>query len=59
MSEKNLMEFLQKIDKLNSIAELIKTNPKKKLELSRCNSHEEVIKLTKSWGFDISKRWGE
>ena len=59
MSEKNLEEFLKKIKNLNSIVELIKANPKKRLELSRCNNHEEVIKLTKSWGFDISKRWGE
>ena len=59
MSDKDLSNFLKKIEQLNQIAELIKNNPNKKLSLSKCKNHDEVIKLTTKWGFDISKRWGE
>ena len=59
MSEKDLSNFLKKIEQLNHIAELIKNNPSKKLSLSKCKNHEEVINLTTKWGFEIGKRWGE
>ncbi len=59
MSDKDLGNFLKKIEQLNQIAELIKNNPSKKLSLSKCQNHDEVIKLTTEWGFDIGKRWGE
>jgi len=59
MSDKDLSNFLKKIEQLNQIAELIKNNPSKKLSLSKCENHDEVIKLTTEWGFDIGKRWGE
>ena len=59
MSHKDLSNFLKKIEQLNQIAELIKNNPRKKLSLSKCKNHDEVIKLTSEWGFDIGKRWGE
>ena len=59
MAEKDLIRFLNKIDQLNLIAEMIKINPEKRLKLSRCKNHEEVIELTSSWGFRIDKRWGE
>tara|TARA_B100000945_G_scaffold20935_1_gene15019 strand:+ start:262 stop:444 length:183 start_codon:yes stop_codon:yes gene_type:complete len=59
MAEKDLNNFLKKIDQLKKISELIKRNPDKKKELSECSNHEEVINLTSKWGFDIGKRWGE
>lgn len=59
MAEKDLISFLNKIKQLNQIVNLIKNNPGKKEILSKCKNHEEVIKLTSSWGFDIGKRWGE
>lgn len=59
MAEKDLNNFLKKIDQLKKISELIKKNPYKKKELSECSNHEEVINLTSKWGFDIGKRWGE
>ena len=59
MSDKDLSNFLKKIEQLNQIAKLIKNNPIKKLSLSKCKNHDEVIKLTTEWGFDIGKRWGE
>ena len=59
MAEKDLINFLKKIEQLNKISELIKNNPLKKKELLDCKNHEEVINLTSKWGFEISKRWGE
>ena len=59
MAEKDLNNFLKKIDQLKKISELIQKNPDKKKELSECSNHEEVINLTSKWGFDIGKRWGE
>ena len=59
MAEKDLKNFLKKIEQLNSKKELIENNPYKKKELSDCKNHEEVIILTSKWGFEISKRWGE
>ena len=46
MSDKDLSNFLKKIEQLNQIAELVKNNPSKKLSLSKCKNHDEVIKLT-------------
>ncbi len=59
MTKKDLEKFINKIDQLNKILLLIEQSKERKEELSRCSNHEEVIKLTKSWGFEIGKRWGE
>ena len=59
MAERDLINFLKKIEQLNKISELIRKNPEKKKELSDCKNHEEVINLTSKWGFEIGKRWGE
>ena len=59
MPEKDLINFLKKIEQLNKITELIEKNPIKKKELSDCKKHEDVINLTSKWGFEIGKRWGE
>ena len=59
MSQKDLDIFLRKIDQLNLIVELIEKDISKKQALKNCSTHDEVIELTKSWGYEISKRWGE
>ena len=59
MTEKDLDKFINKIYQLNKILLLIEQSTEKKEELSKCSNHEEVIKLTRSWGFEIGKRWGE
>ena len=59
MAEEDLTKFLNKIKQLNLIVEIINDNPDKKKELSQCKNHDEVIKLTSLWGFQINKRWGE
>ena len=59
MTEENLEKFINKINQLNKILLLIEKSSEKREELSKCSNHDEVIKLTKSWGFEIGKRWGE
>ena len=59
MAEKDLEKFLDKINQLNSIKELINKFPDKKKKLALCNNHEQVIKLTSEWGYEIGRRWGE
>ena len=59
MAKEDLEKFLRKIDQLNLIVELIEKDISKKQALSNCSTHREVIELTNSWGFQISKRWGE
>ena len=59
MSKEDLEKFLIKIDQLNLIVELIEKDISKKQALSNCSTHDEVIELTNSWGFQINKRWGE
>ena len=59
MSISDLEKFLIKINKLNLIVELIEKDISKKEALISCSTHEEVIELTNSWGFQIGSRWGE
>ena len=59
VAEKDLNNFLKKIEQLNKLSQFIKKNPAKKKELSNCSNHDEVILLTSKWGFEIGKRWGE
>ena len=59
MTKEDLEKFINKINQLNKILLLIEKSTERREELSKCSNHEEVIKLTKSWGFEIGKRWGE
>tara|TARA_Y100001978_G_scaffold81283_1_gene72801 strand:- start:290 stop:472 length:183 start_codon:yes stop_codon:yes gene_type:complete len=59
MTKEDLEKFINKINQLNKILLLIEKSSERREELSKCSNHEEVIKLTKSWGFEIGKRWGE
>tara|TARA_Y100000589_G_scaffold71473_1_gene63941 strand:- start:734 stop:916 length:183 start_codon:yes stop_codon:yes gene_type:complete len=59
MTEYDLTKFLDKVKELNLLVKYIEKYPEKRAKLSECKSHYEVIQLTSSWGFEISKRWGE
>ncbi len=59
MSKEDLSRFLKKVEQLRELVDSLDRFPNRKKELESCKTHEEVIDLTKEWGFDIGKRWGE
>ena len=59
MSKKDYKKFLNKIDQLNQLVDLISRSPEKYQLIINCKTHEEVVELAKKWGFEIGKRWGE
>ena len=59
MSKKDYESFLYKIDQLNKLIELINTSPEKYNLIISCKTHDDVVELTREWGYEIGKRWGE
>ena len=59
MSKKDYERFLCKIDQLNRLVELINNSPDKYKLFINCKTHDDVVELSKKWGYDIGKRWGE
>ena len=59
MSKKDYERFLHKIDQLNQLVELINKSPTKYKLFINSKTHDDVVQLAKSWGYDIGKRWGE
>jgi hypothetical protein len=59
MSKKDYECFLNKIDQLNQLIELINKSPEKYQLIISCKTHEDVVGLAKQWGYEIGKRWGE
>ncbi len=59
MPEKDLKQFIQKVHTLNKMLSSLETIPGRKETLESCTNHDDVVKLAKSWGYDIGRRWGE
>ena len=59
MTKKDYKKFLNKIDQLNQLVELINKSPEKYQLIISCKTHEDVVELAKQWGYEIGKRWGE
>ena len=59
MSEKDLKGFLLKVSQLNKMIASLGEVPGRRELLVSCKSHDEVVELAKSWGYEIDKRWGE
>ena len=59
MSKKDYERFLYKIDQLNQLVNLINKSPEKYQLIISCKTHEDVVELASSWGYEIGKRWGE
>tara|TARA_B100001996_G_scaffold262150_1_gene204326 strand:+ start:360 stop:542 length:183 start_codon:yes stop_codon:yes gene_type:complete len=59
MTVKDYQGFLYKIDQMNKLVELINNSPEKYQLFVKCKTHNEVVELSKKWGFEIGKRWGE
>ena len=59
MSENDLRYFLLKIQQLQELAESLKEIPGRREELAACTNHNQVVKLAKSWVYEIGRRWGD
>ena len=59
MSYKDLKLFLKKVEELNHLVASLDEFPERKAKLEACKDHSEVVELAKSWGYEISRRWGE
>ena len=59
MTKNDYEKFLYKIDQLNKLVEIINQSPDKYQLIISCNTHQDVVKLAKQWGYEIGKRWGE
>ena len=59
MSKKDYERFLDKINQLNKLVELLNDSPEKYELFIKCETHNDVVELAKKWGYVIGKRWGE
>ena len=59
MAEVDLAKFIRKVESLNRLISSLDDLPERRDELAACESHDEVVTLAKSWGFDIGRRWGD
>ena len=58
MTYRDLNGFIEKVNTLNSLVSSLDNVPGRRDLLASCDSHEEVISLARSWGYEIGKRWG-
>ncbi len=59
MSEAELTKFITKVNQLKLLVESLETEPGRREQLLKCRTHSEVVELARSWGYAISRRWGE
>lgn len=59
MSEKDLDCFLKKVVHLRRMVDSLEKVPGRKEKLAACDTHDQVVELAKSWGYEIGRRWGE
>jgi cupin 2 domain-containing protein len=59
MPEEDLIRFLEKVAQLQDLVQSLDGHPDRREQLACCASHNEVVMLSKAWGYDIGRRWGE
>ena len=59
MTKQDLKQFLDKVEQLQDMVSSLDQFPDRRAQLESCKSHEQVVCLAKSWGFEIGRRWGE
>ncbi len=59
MTKKDFEGFLNKVDQLNKLVDLINKSPDKYELFIKCKTHQEVVDLANKWGYEIGRRWGE
>ena len=58
MTKKDYEGFLNKVDQLNKLVELINNSPDKYKLFIKCKTHKEIVELANKWGYKIGKKWG-
>ena len=59
MAEADLQRFLHKVQQLDALVASLETNPQRREALIACSDHNQVVRLARTWGYEIGKRWGE
>ena len=59
MSKEDLKQFLFKVEQLQELVDSLDRYPQRRNLLEACDTHDQVVRLAKSWGFVIDRRWGE
>ena len=59
MSYEDLEKFTSKVKNLVSLLDSLDEIPERRAELASCEHHDQVVRLAKSWGYEIGTRWGE
>ncbi len=59
MTIKDYNRFLNKIDQLNKLVELINNSEEKYELFISCQTHDDVVDLARKWGYEIGNRWGD
>ena len=59
MAEADLQRFLHKVQQLDALVASLETNPQRREALVACSDHNQVVRLARTWGYEIGKRWGE
>ena len=59
MAERDLMRFLDKVTQLKQLVDSLEAEPHRREQLAGCSSHNQVVQLANSWGYEIGRRWGE
>ena len=59
MADEQLQRFLEKVSQLNAFVALTESQPALREALRHCATHQQVVLLARSCGFEIGRRWGE
>jgi cupin 2 domain-containing protein len=59
MAEEDLQRFLRKVQDLQAFVAASEADPGLRQRLRDCSTHQEVVDLAGSQGFEIGRRWGE
>jgi len=59
MAEKDLKRFIEKVENLQKMVDSLRKVPGRRELLTACEDHNQVVRLARSWGYEIGRRWGE
>ncbi len=59
MAEEDLLHFFDKVEQLRELVDSLENDSNRRAQLAACLNHNQVVRLAKSWGYEIGRRWGE